>query len=207
MQLLGKRSLAWALKWLNDAAILLFLVTLVSVLVFMAIRSPRGATLPFSLDLPLPNQIVESTSAEKEVTEVVSRYTSIGFQTESDWQQEFLGFSGMLVGFGLIIWILWLLRKILVSLVAKQPLTEANARHFRSIGLLIAVSVVWEGFWRILVYFYLQQHFQLPPSPGLLRVLVEHFELTDLFEALLILLMAEVLRLGATYRADSETII
>ena len=207
MQLLGKRSLAWALKWLNDAAIVLFLVTLVSVLVFMAIRSPRGGTLPFSLDLPLPNQIVESTSAEKEVTEVVSRYTSIGFQTESDWQQEVLGFSGMVVGFGLIIWVLWLIRKILVSLVAKQPLTEANARHFRSIGLLIVVSVVWEGFWRILVYFYLQQHFQLPPSPGFLRVLVEHFELTDLFEALLILLMAEVLRLGATYRADSETVI
>ena len=207
MQLLGKRSLAWVLKWLNDVAIVLFTITLVSVLVFMAIRSPRGATLPFSLDFPLPNQIVESTSGGKEVTSVVARYTSIGFQTEIDWQQEVLGFSGMVVGFGLIIWILWLIRKILVSLVAGQPLTEANARHFRSIGFLFVVSMVFDGFWRMLVYFYLQQHFQLPPSPGFFRVLSGHFELTELFKALLILLMAEVLRLGAKYRVDSETVI
>ena len=208
MQLLGKRSLAWGLKWINDAAILFFLVILVVVLVFMAVRSPQGGELPFSLNFPLPNQIVLPASADIEVTGVTSRYTAIAFtKSERDWQGALLGFSGMVVGFGLIIWILWLLRKILVNLVAKQPLTEANARHFRRIGFLIVVSVVFDGFWRILVYFYLQQHFQLLPSAGYFRLLRAHFELGDIFQALLILLMAEVLRIGAEHRVDSEAVI
>jgi len=118
-----------------------------------------------------------------------------------------LGFSGMVVGFGLLIWVFWLLRKILVSLVANQPLTEANARHFRNIGLLLVVGVAFQGFWRIFAYFYMQQHFQLPPSPGFFRLLREHFEIMTIFYALLILLMAEVLRIGAEHRADSEAVI
>lgn len=36
---------------------------------------------------------------------------------------------------------------------------------------------------------------------------LEHFDKADLFTALVILLMAEVLRLGAEHRADSEAVI
>lgn len=208
MQLLGKRSLAWGLKWINDAAILSLSVILVGVLVLLAVRSPPGGEWPFMLDLPLPDQIVEPASAEIEVTRVVSPVTTIGFTTsENDWQGGVLGFSGIVIGLGMIIWILWLLRKILVSLVANQPLTEANARHFRSIGLLMVLGVVLDSFWRISVYFYLQQHFQGLPSAGYFRLFRESLELNNLFQALLVLLMAEALRLGAEHRVDSEAVI
>ena len=207
MQLFGNRSLAWVLKWITDAAILFLLIILVWVLVYMR-TSPPGGQLPFLLDLELPNQIFEPTSAETEVTGLVSAYTQITFRMESgSWQGTVLGVSGMVVGFGVLVWILWLLRMILSSLVARQPLTSVNGRRFRSIGLLLLFNWVFGGLWRISAYFYLQQHFQLPPFPGYFRLFREHFELTNLFLALLILLMAEILRLGAEYRTDSEKVI
>ena len=56
-------------------------------------------------------------------------------------------------------------------------------------------------------YLHAQELFQLLPTQGYFRSYVAHFELTRLFQGLLMVLMAEVMRLGAEHRADSEAVI
>jgi len=210
MQLLGKRSLAWVLKWVNDAAILFFAVILLVTLplaVSLAFRSSYVVP-DFPLFSPgLSIQGVEPTSADKEVIQVVAKEAGIAFRTQRDLPSIALSVSGLAVWFGAMIWILWLLRMVLVSLVAKQPLTAANARRFRSIGLLLVSLGVWTALWELLVTAYLRSHFELPPSPGYLALFFSHFPFSSLFTGLLILLMAEVMRIGAEHRLDSEAVI
>ncbi len=113
----------------------------------------------------------------------------------------------VVIGWGIFAFILWNLRQILASMVAKQPLTLANARRFRTISLLMVFQAAFSALSRSLEYLDLQPLFPLIPPRGFFGLYLEHFDKTDLFTALVILLMAEVLRLGAEHRVDSEAVI
>jgi hypothetical protein len=110
---------------------------------------------------------------------------------------------------GLLIGILWLLRKVLGSLVEGQPLTEVNARRFRWMGILIVGLWLSMALTGILANLYLQSHFDLPASPnpwGPISLIMT-LPTTKLFLGLLIILMAEIMRIGAEHREDSEAVI
>ncbi len=212
MQLIGKRSLAWGLKWITDAAILGLFVLLLWVLVIMAGQhAPQGShgqQATIELDLKLPTDLVEPVSTVIEVANFESTRSVIHFRTkDNDWYAAILRFSQAIVGFGVLLWILWLLRQILSSLVAGKPLTLANARRFKGIGFLIVFVAVFSPLQGTLGYLHAQELFQLLPPQGYFRSYVAHFELTRLFQGLLMVLMAEVMRLGAEHRADSEAVI
>jgi hypothetical protein len=210
MQILGRRSLAWVLKWVNDAAILFFAVILLWTLPFSVSQAFRSSYVVPDLPLFTPGlsaQGIEPITAEKEVVGVKVRAAAVTFRTERDLLTVVMGISGLAVWFGVAIWVLWLLRKILASLVAKEPLTHLNARRFRTIGVLIAALAAFTGLWRVSVYFYLQSHFVLPAFPGVIGLIMTHFPMSQFFLGLLILLMAEVMRLGAEHRVDSEAVI
>jgi len=58
-----------------------------------------------------------------------------------------------------------------------------------------------------LEYLNLAPLFPLIPPRGFFGLYIDHFDKSDLFTALLVLLMAEVLRLGYEHRVDSEAVI
>lgn len=210
MQILGNRFLAWVLKWITTAAIVFFAAILVWIVpIWVGQAFKPSYVVPdfplYSTGLSVPG--IEPTTADKEVIRVAVRTAAVTFRTERDLPTLVLGISGLAVWFGVAVWVLWLLRKILASLVAKEPLTHLNARRFRTIGVLIVALALFTGVWRLSVYFYLNSHFVLPPSRGLVGLLMTHLPMSQIFLGLLILLMAEVMRIGAEHRLDSEAVI
>lgn len=214
MQLLGKRSLAWVLKWITTLVILFWAAILLWVLPLAVMNGFRSSHVVH--DFPIayhwtypgpPTEIIQPISSDKEVIELEVRLAAITFRTLGSVQGTILALFGLILWIGLVIWILWILRKILVSLVAGQPLIEANARRFRGIGILIVCLAVQTSLFRTLGHFYLQSHFELPPSPGLMSLIQTTLPMGQLFLGLLILLMAEVMRIGAEHRLDSEAVV
>ena len=212
MQLMGKRSLAWALKWITDVAILLFLALLVWVLVILVMqRLPQDSYAQQGsvyVEFKLPTEIVEPTRADIEVYNFEASNARIHFRTdEMKTLDNFLAFSNTIVFFGITLWILWLVRQVLASLVANAPLTTANVRRFRIVGLLLVLKFSAAPLWNSLQYLRLQEMFELIPARGFLGLYVDHFDKTGFFIALLVVLMAEVLRIGAEHRVDSEAVV
>ncbi len=213
MQLLGKRSLAWALRLITEVTLVAWLLLLAVVLVVMARqRTSEGAggrQGQVYLELKLPTEIVQPATPDITVDNVVTNRLRFHYLTnERSGALELVSVLGIVViVWGAFAFILWNLRQILASLVAKQPLTLANARRFRTISFLMVFTAASEALRRSLEYLDLQPLFPLLPPRGFFGLYVDHFHESELFTALVILLMAEVLRLGAEHRADSEAVI
>ncbi len=212
MQLLGKRSLAWALRLITDVTLILWLLLMAFVLVTMARQRTSeggGRQGTVCLELKLPTEIVQSTSPDITVFNFETARSRIHYRTEArDDALDLVSALGMVViGWGAFAFILWNLRQILASLVAKQPLTLTNAGRFRNIGFLMLFGTAFRALAHSLEYLNLAPLFPLLPPRGFFGLYVDHFDKSDLFMALLILLMAEVLRLGYEHRVDSEAVI
>ncbi len=212
MQLLGKRSLAWALRLITDVTLILWLLLMAFVLVIMARqRTSEGGGRQGTvwLELKLPTEIVQSTTPGVNVFNFETARSRIHYRIEErDDALDLVSALGMVViGWGVFAFILWNLRQILASLVAKQPLTLTNARRFRTIGLLMLFGTAFSALAHSLEYLNLEPLFPLIPPRGFFGLYIDHFDKTDLFTALLVLLMAEVLRLGYEHRVDSEAVI
>jgi hypothetical protein len=216
MRLLGKRSLAWVLKWLTTLAILFWAAILVVVWAW-GLKHSFQSSYVFP-DFPISyhwiftgplDDVIRPISADNEVIELESPMATLTFRTEGDTLLRILRLPGVTVMIGLLIGILWLLRKVLGSLVEGQPLIEVNALRFRWMGILILGLWLSMAFTGILGNLYLQSHFDLPGSPGPPGPisLIMTLPTTKLFLGLLIILMAEVMRLGAEHRADSEAVV
>jgi hypothetical protein len=216
MKLTGKRSLAWVLKWLTTLAILFWAAILIWVWPVGVRESLRPSSVvpdfPISYHWTYPgplDDVIRPITADKEVIELESHMATLTFRTEGGTPVRLLGLSGLTVMMGLLMGILWLLRKVLGSLVEGQPLTEVNARRFRWMGILIVGLWASMALFGILGHMYLQSNFDMPPNPGLSGPisLIMTLPTTKLFLGLLIILMAEVMRLGAEHRADSEAVV
>ncbi len=212
MQLLGKRSLAWALRLITEVTLVAWLLLLAFVLVIMARqRTSEGGGRQGTvwLELKLPTEIVQSTTPGVNVFNFETARSRIHYRTaERDDALDLVSALGMVViGWGAFAFILWNLRQILASLVAKQPLTLTNAGRFRNIGFLMLFQTAFRALGHSLEYLELAPLFSLVPPRGFFGLYVDHFDKSDLFTALLVLLMAEVLRLGYEHRVDSEAVI
>ncbi len=213
MQLLGSRSLAWALRLITEVTLIVWLLLLAYVLVIMVRQrtseEPGKRQGTIYLELELPTEMVQPASPDITVYNFETNRSRIHYQTnEKSGALDLVFALGMVViGWGIFAFILWNLRQILASMVAKQPLTLANARRFRTISLLMVFQAAFSALSRSLEYLDLQPLFPLIPPRGFFGLYLEHFDKTDLFTALVILLMAEVLRLGAEHRVDSEAVI
>ncbi len=213
MQLLGNRSLAWALRLITEVTLIVWLLLLAFVLGVMVRQrtshGPGGRQGTVYVELKLPTEIVQPASPDITVYNFETNRSRIHYQTsERSDALDLVSALGMVViGWGAFAFILWNLRQILASLVAKQPLTLANARRFRTISLLMVLHAAFSALSRSLEYMDLQPLFPLIPPRGFFGLYLQHFDKADLFTALVILLMAEVLRLGAEHRVDSEAVI
>ena len=212
MQLLGKRSLAWALRLITEVTLILWLLLLAVVLVILVRErisegGDRQATI--SLQIKLPTEIVQPATPDNAVFNVETNRLRFHYRTnERGGALDLVSLLGaVVILWGAFAFILWNIRQILASLVAKQPLTLANARRFRTISLLMVFRTVFFALDDSVVYLHLQPMFPLIPPRGFFGLYVDHFHESELFTALLILLMAEVLRLGVQHRVDSEAVI
>ncbi len=213
MRLLGKRSLAWVLRLITEVTLIGFLSLLIFVLVVMARErfSEEGGRRQGTvyLELKLPPEIVQPATPDIAVFNFETSRSRIHYQTEErEGALHLLStFVTVLIGWGVFAFILWNLRQILASLVANQPLTLANAGRFRTIGLLMLFQTAFSALGHNLEYLNLEPLFPLIPPRGFLGLYIDHFDKSDFFTALLVLLLAEVFRLGYQHRVDSEAVV
>lgn len=213
MQLLGNRWLAWTLRLVTDLALAVWLLLMAYVL-FVTIqqRSPDGSGVrqgSVYSELTLPAEIVEVASPDISVFNFEASQVRIHYRTA-----EAGGFSsiarsvtGILVWWGIFALILWQLRHILSSFVRREPLTLQNAHRFRVITYLLVLDVVLTSLVRSLDYIRLQPLFPMLSQRGFIDLFLGHVAWSRLFTAMLVLLLAEAVRLGAEHRLDSEAVI
>ena len=213
MRLLGKRSLAWVLRLITDVALIGWVSLLIIVLVIMARErfSEEGGGRQGSvfLELKLPPEIVEPTTPDITVHNFEANRLRIHYKTKEreDPLNLVITFGMVLIAWGVFGLILWNLRQILASLVANQPLTLANAGRIRTIGFLMLFGTAFSSLSHSVEYLNLEPLFSVIPHRGFFGLYFEHFDKAELFTALLILLLAEVFRLGYLHRLDSEEVV
>ena len=162
MQLLGNRSLAWALRLITEVTLIVWLLLLAFVLVVMVrarfSEGSGGLQGSVYLELELPTEIVQPATPDIDVFNFESSRSRIHYRTEEkgDVLDFVRGFALIVIGWGAFAFILWNLRQILASLVAKQPLTLANARRFRTISLLMVFQAAFTALSRSVEYLDLQ---------------------------------------------------
>ncbi len=70
----------------------------------------------------------------------------------TDWFLQFLPNLGLLIALGVALYIVFTLRRMLTSVIAGEPFTEANVRRMRAMGvLLLVIGVVGPGLEYLLV--------------------------------------------------------
>jgi len=212
MQITGRRSLAWLLKWVADVAIVGWLVLQLSTLYFLAVsRAPGGPQVrqgSVRTELKLPMEWVQPRSADIEVINFQANQSYIHYRSPATGLADSIGvFSFTLIFFATTVWILWHVRQLLASLVHSRPLAESNASRFRIIGLILLFRAMAGPIWTTFGYLRLQELFAVIPHREFLELYLSSVSVSDVFVALLVVLMAEVARQGSEHRIDSEAIV
>ena len=212
MKWLGKKSVASMLKWINDGFLLLFGLVFLSLIIFIVIRFSRPSyevyDWPIELKQKATSHSVQTLTPNKEVIKITSDHYKISFRTNRDWGTIAYLLGGGTLAFAWMIRFLWLIRHILKSMVHKNPFTRDNALRFRQIGFLIMGLPVLMALRHLVTSWYLSAHFSFPGPPfSPIRAFFNHFDFGFIFLGLLILLLAEIFRLGTEYKEDSQSIV
>lgn len=210
---MSNRWLAWTLRLITDVTLVVWLVLMAYVLFLMAQQRSRGGDGSRQgsvyAELSLPAEIVEVASPDVSVFNFEASQTRIHYRTtqESNGWRTARTLGGVVLRWGVFALILWQLRQILSSFVRRAPLTSDNARRFRIITYLLVLNVAGTSLARSLEYLRLEPIFPMLPARGFVDLYIGHLEWSRLFTALLILLLAEAIRLGAEHRLDSEAVV
>lgn len=213
MRLMSNRWLAWTLRLVTDVALTAWLLLLAYVLFLMAQqRAPGGdggRQGSIYVELSLPADIVEVASPDVSVFNFEASRMRIHYRTteESSGWQTIRTLGGVVLWWSLFALVLWQLRQVLSSLVRRAPLTLENARRFRVITYLLVLEVAVTSLVRSLEYLRLQPLFPMLDARGFVDLYIGQIEWSRLFAALLILLLAEAVRMGAEHRLDSEAVV
>jgi len=212
MKWLGKKSVASVLKWINDFFLILFSLGYLGMIILFSIRFSNASydmyDWPIELDPKFSSHSVIPITSGKEVIEITSTQYQISFHTERDWVTIIYILIGGTLALAWMIRFLWLIRQILISMIRENPFSRANAIRFRHIGFLIMVLPVLMALRHLVTSLYIHAHFTVPgPAYSPVRTFFNHFDLGFIFLGLLILLLAEIFRLGTEYKEDSQSIV
>lgn len=212
MKWLGKKSVASLLKWINDFFLILFTLLYIGMMTFFIFRFSNASydiyDWPIELNPKFASHSVNPTTPGKEVIEITSKQYEISFHTERDWVTITYMLIGGTIALAWMIRFLWLIRQILISMVRENPFNRANAIRFRHIGFLIMFLPILMALRHLVTSLYVHAHFTVPGPPySPVRTFFNHFDLGFIFLGLLILLLAEIFRLGTEYKEDSQSIV
>jgi hypothetical protein len=212
MNILGKKSLAAVMKLFFELFMIVWIIFWTGLLIFLGIRF-SNPTYPV-MDLPIyhytsiPTDGIKVITPGKELIDIQSRALYFRFQTERDWETIVLSIIGILSSFIISLWALWLVRNILVSLVKKNPFIRENVRRFRMIALLAFIVPVLGSLWGTSIFLYIRTHFSFSDSlSNPISYFFSNFDWKFILFGFLILIMAEIFRLGMEYREDSQSIV
>jgi hypothetical protein len=199
MKILGAYSLSSALKRVLDVIWVILVIAAVVYVVASAIHLavPDGDFRPIKLSAMLkkPAGIPVIQSPPNVDLGIVS--AAVVFKAPS---RSLILVDGLywFLGIGLHLGVLFHLRRVLASLTAGETFTRANARRLRIIAFLSLARSFWDGARALWDHYYLNATVQFAWE----RIRWPMLELDGLFFALVLFVIAEAARVGATLEEE-----
>jgi hypothetical protein len=206
MKALGHKSLAAVLAiiinviwWLEWAA-----AALVTIVVLITSFSKREV----SLDLP----VTFSRTSFKNIINTSAAASSGLLQVSNgdfrcpipiDWQNTLLLLAGFALLFSIIILLTRQLKVIFFNLRHGQPFNESNTASIRNIGILLVALSVLQWIFIIVLNSFLSSHFKW--NTGI--QLTYQFNLSYLLTGILLIIAAQIFRLGVTLEEEKQLTI
>lgn len=149
---------------LAGAATLMFLLWLpISPMIMVGREMPADATVQVVIGerswLPvyeLEHQVIKGFEALGiDELRLVKARAELRFVTTS-WWLHFASLGGILLGSVIILYVIWILRRVLINVLADRPFDETNGRLLQRSGLIVLIlGVIWPAFGYVLSDFVL----------------------------------------------------
>ncbi|RDC65441.1 DUF2975 domain-containing protein [Adhaeribacter pallidiroseus] len=209
MKALGNYSLASFIRFIISAAWyiqLLFLIYLTFAISLKFFKNGTTEPTPETLEV----RLTQGRPVEVSTRAIAENLTNASLQLDSGKltfnhpsSKSIIGFNllVMWVAFTISLSITYLLRQLFRSLAQNNPFVLENAQRLRIIAILIMVTSFTTFAHDAIVNWFLQQNFLLSGS-GIRAHLV--IDLKTLFAGLIVLVIAEIFRIGAQMKEEQE---
>jgi hypothetical protein len=209
MKTLGNFSLASFIRfiisaaWYIQLAFLIFLTFAITLKFFKngtTQPTPETVEVRLTQSRPVPVSIVAVAS---ELTAAKLNLDSGKLTFNHQSSKQIIGFNllSMWVSFAISLSITYLLREIFRSLAHNNPFVVPNAQRLRLIAFLIMFSALTSLAHDAMVNWFLQQNFILEGS-GIRAHLV--IDVKTIFAGLILLIIAEILRIGTQLKQEQD---
>ena len=211
MRTLGNYSLASFIKFIISAAWYIQLLLLVFSTGVTGLKFFRnGNTEPTFATTEV--RLTQSQSVIVTPAPAIQKFNGIALQLDSgklsfnhQSNKQIIGFDllSIWITFAISLSITYLLRQIFRSLTQNNPFVIANARRLRLIAFLITLISVTTFAHDAIVNWFLQQNFLLNNCYGAIRAHLV-VDLKTLFAGLIVLIIAEIFRIGARMKEEQD---
>ena len=212
MRTLGKRSVSSFLKkFITIVWYLEFLLLLTPPLVFLGEDGLRYSW-PITLNvkdskpeiIPVSDKISRFKLHEREKVEEITRAQTLSFE-DSTLGRRLLQTLHNLVYITLIMYVTWQLKKIFDRLSDNRPFSTENAARIKRISFSVLLLVFFDIVEAVLHRLYTGA--TIAVDGATFDMYDYSFDFRALVLGLLLLIVAEVFKIGTMYQADSESII
>ncbi|RDV15904.1 DUF2975 domain-containing protein [Pontibacter diazotrophicus] len=208
MRTLGKYSLASFIKFIITAAwyIQIFFLILLTVAITFKFFSNTTAPTPETVEV----RLTESRSIDVTTASVAENISAANLELDTgkltfshQSSKQIIGFNllSMWIAFSISLTVTYLLRKLFKSLTQNDPFVVENAQRLRLIAFLIMLEPVTSFAHDAFVNWFIQHNFLLDGS-GIRAHL--SIDLKTLFVGLIVLVIAEIFRIGARMKEEQE---
>ena len=217
MKMLGKRSVSSVLKVTLDVLIFITIVLGALSIFLLLMAALSGNTAPHDefVNLEIPYKL-DKTGRQPEIQPLeatlggmalgmeVSRELTVNL-TKWWFLLLIVIFTSVLVG--VFLFILFQLRHLLASLTEGNPFIIKNAKRLRIIGLVIIIGELFFNLTRICTAVIIDASARIEGAKLVWSELISGFSLPTLFLGIVILIIAEIFRLGVYMREEQELTI
>ncbi|MFD3000358.1 DUF2975 domain-containing protein [Pontibacter toksunensis] len=209
MKTLGKYSLASFIKFIISAAWyiqLFFLIFLTFAISIKFLKNGTTEPTPETVEV----RLTQSRQVDVATAAIAQNISAAALQLDSgkltfnhQSSKQIIGFNlvSMWVSFSISLTITYLLRRLFRSLTQNDPFIVENAQRLRLIAFLIMLIPLTSFVHDFIVNWFLKQNFLIDGS-GIRAHL--NIDLKTLFVGLVVLVIAEIFRVGARLKEEQE---
>lgn len=220
MQQIRYKSILKTLRWtINLALILEVAMTIFAiVLMLVAVNSDEKLVSGWSALLPAKSTAYNvDFSEELETASAAAREVNIQFSTTRN-DYYLLKFIETIFIFSIVIWITIVVGKIIGSLHRENAFTGSNAKHLRHIAILVAIFTPFSIVQSLIYRNYISKHISIEGKTFVHSLLPKELASNEiwldfqinveyLFIGALLLILAEIFRIGLFLKTDNESIV
>lgn len=206
MTYLGKRSLAAILKIVLNlcwyAQLIFFTVVIIGVLVGVSLQGHLSYRWPVTLSESSYDEIKTTNTTASDV-KVVPTKGELLFTRMNNWENIAITHTGLALIFGTFLLVTFQLKKIFSNFTRKEPFTLSNSKRIRLIGIILIASSLINFLFGIFYTNYINTNFQWNERVSFTQSL----DVSTILMGLLIMILAEIFRLGTELQEEKNLTI